>query len=269
MESTLKPYQRYKRKKHLRILGIAVLLLIGVYFSAQSAKVNLGVFFRDNSRVFTILSDFLYPTWEVLPKMMWAASQTVLLALLGTILGSAISFFFAIGASNNLSSPFTRTFSRILIALERSISEVLIILLLIAVFGLGMFPGVLAIAISCIGMLGRLYAEAIEEIPSSTLDAIRSTGANKLQLILFGVLPETAPALISHTILRFEINIRASVLLGAIGAGGIGYELQKSYRYIEYGEMTVAVLTILVLVLASEQLSSWLRNRLVHLEKLA
>ncbi len=262
-------YSQYRQRKTIRYTIIGILMVVLIYFSSISAKVDFRIFFRDNSQTLRLLSDFLSPKWAVLPEMIVAAFQTLLLALLGTIIGTAISFFFAIYAANNISSRWSNLVSRFLIALERSISEVLIILLLIAIFGLGMFPGVLAIAISCIGMLGKLFAEAMEEIPGKTLDAIRSTGANKAQLILFGVIPEIAPSLISNTILRFEINIRTSVLLGAIGAGGIGYELQKAYRYIEYGEMTVAVLTILVLVFASEQVSIWLRSRLLNDEKLS
>lgn len=264
MSAPTSTYAQHQRRKRWRAGIVLVLLLAAGYVSALSAKVDPGLFFRDHSQTLRLLSDFLSPRWEVLPTMVRAAGQTVLLALLGTILGSVASFFFAIYAANNLSSRWKNVAARVLIALERSISEVLIILLLIAVFGLGMFPGVIAIAISCIGMLGKLYAEAMEEIPEQTLDALRATGVSKAQLILFGVIPEVAPSLTSNTILRFEINLRTSVLLGAIGAGGIGYELQKAYRYIEYGEMTVAVLTILVLVLAAEQCSAWLRMRLIE-----
>lgn len=261
-------YSQYKKRKNLRNWLILLLLVPAVYFSALSAKVDFSILQRDNFRMLAMLSEFLYPKWEVLPTILEAAIDTILVAVLGTILGAIISFFFAIYAANNLSGRFANIISRLLIALERSISEILIILLLIVIFGLGLFPGVLAVTISCIGMLGKLYADAIEEIPAKTLESIRSTGASKAQLILFGVLPSIAPALISNTILRFEMNVRASVMLGAIGAGGLGYELQKSYRYADYSEMSVAILTILVLVFASERLSAWLRNRLIRNDKL-
>ncbi len=261
-------YPQYKRRKRLRNWLILLLFLPAIYFSALSAKVDFQILQRDNYRMLTLLSEFLYPDWSVLPDMLVAAFETILVALLGTILGAILSFFFAIYAANNLSNRWANVISRFLIALERSISEVMIILLLIVIFGLGLFPGVLAVMISCIGMLGKLYAEAIEEIPAKTLESIRSTGASKAQLILFGVIPSITPSLISHTILRFEMNVRASVLLGAIGAGGLGFELQKSYRYAAYSEMSVAILTILVLVFASERLSAWLRKRLIGNDKL-
>lgn len=256
-------YKKYRRNRKVRLLLGIPFLLFAIYYASIFAKVDFSIFFRDNSKTFRLLSDFLIPDWSILPGMLNAASKTILLAFLGTVFGSLFSFVFAIYAAENLSSRWASYLSKFLIALERSISEVLIILLLIVVFGLGMFPGVIAIAISCIGMLGKLYAEAIEEIPEKKLDAIRSTGANKIQLIFFGVIPEILPSLISNTILRFEINIRSSVMLGAIGAGGIGFELQKAYRYIEYSQMTTAILTILLLVFFSERFSLWIRKKLI------
>ena len=264
MDTLMTIYRQKKRRSLITLLLLTVFLMLAIYVSSIYAKIDLQLFFRDHSRALNLLADFLKPDWSVLPKMIYTAMQTLLLALLGTMLGAVISFFFAVYAASNLSSRAANVISRMLIALERSISEVILILLLIAIFGLGMFPGVIAVGIGCLGMLGKLYAESIEEIPSSTLDAIRATGASKMQLIVMGVLPAVAPALISHTILRFEINIRVSVFLGAIGAGGIGFELQKAYRYFAYGEMTVALMVILVLIFLSERLSVWWRNRLLR-----
>ncbi|SEI79683.1 phosphonate transport system permease protein [Cyclobacterium xiamenense] len=253
-------YRKFKLRKQWRRLWPFFILFPFLIFSAWLVEVDMRVFEQKNFRILNLLSDFLYPAWEVLPVMLIAASKTVLLAILGTVFGSILSFFFAVYAAENLSPRWANHISRILIALERSISEVLIILVLIVIFGLGMFPGVVAIAISCIGMLGKLYADAIEEIPESTIQGLRSVGATKLQVILFGVFPEIATSLIANTILRFEINVRTSVLLGAIGAGGIGYELLKAYNYLAYSEMSVAILTILALVFASEQLSGYWRK---------
>lgn len=259
--SQIATYSQLKARQRQRNLVLLLLLLPAIYFSAVAAKVDLGIFWRNNLRTLVLLADLLRPDWTVLPVMVKAAAETLLVALLGTVLGSLLSFAFAVQAANNLSGRWANTVSRFLIALERSTSEIMIILLLIVVFGLGLFPGVLAIMLSCVGMLGKLYADAIEGIPTATLDAVRATGATKHQLIRYGVLPSIAPALWSNTILRLEINIRSSVMLGAIGAGGLGFELQKAYRYADYREMAVAILTILVLVFGAEQLSSWLRKR--------
>jgi len=253
-------YRKYKSRKQWRRIWPSLLMVPLLIFSAWIVEFDMRVFEQKNIRILRLLSDFLYPAWEILPDMLIAASKTVLLAILGTVFGSILSFIFAVYAADNLSPRWANNISRILIALERSISEVLIILVLIVIFGLGMFPGVVAIAISCIGMLGKLYADAMEEIPESTIQGLRSVGATRLQVILFGVIPEIATSLITNTILRFEINIRTSVLLGAIGAGGIGYELVKAYNYLAYSEMAVAILTILALVFASEQLSDYWRK---------
>jgi phosphonate transport system permease protein len=121
--------------------------------------------------------------------------------------------------------------------------------------------GVVALSIGCIGMLGKLLADIIEEIDPITLESIESVGGNKVQVIIFGVLPQILPNIISYALFRFEINIRLSVLLGAVGAGGIGYELDYSFGMLQYDRASTAIIIIITMVFAVERLSYYLRKK--------
>jgi phosphonate transport system permease protein len=111
-------------------------------------------------------------------------------------------------------------------------------------------------------MLGRLFADSIEEINPRVLESIASVGANKLQIIRYGVVPEVYSSIISNTLFRFEVNIRLSILMGAVGAGGIGYELFHAFNILQYERATSIILVILILIFLTEKLSDYLRKKL-------
>ena len=174
----------------------------------------------------------------------------------------------AFGGAANLAPAWLKFMSRFIMVAERALPEIVIILLLVAALGLGAFPGVVALAIGCLGMLGRLFADAIEEVNPKTMEAVTSVGASKMQIIQYVVLPEVMPSLISNVLFRFEVNIRLSVLLGAVGAGGIGYEIFYSFQLLEYERASTAILVVLFLVFSSERLSDYLRKKILPTGKL-
>jgi phosphonate transport system permease protein len=132
---------------------------------------------------------------------------------------------------------------------------------LIAAFGLGTMPGILTLTIGCIGMLGKLLADVVEELDPIMIESMSSVGANKMQIIVFGVMPQIMPDLISYTLFRFEINIRLSVILGALGAGGIGYELNYSFGMLQYHRACTALIVIIIMIFGTERLSHILRKK--------
>ena len=169
---------------------------------------------------------------------------------------------FALLAASNLANPWVRNATRFFIAVERAIPEAVILILLIAAFGLGAMPGVVALSLGCIGMLGKLLADVIEGIDPLLIESMESVGGNKAQVIVFGVLPQILPNIISYTLFRFDINIRLSVLLGAVGAGGIGYELDYSFGMLDYHRAFTAMIFIIVIVFGTERLSYYLRKKI-------
>lgn len=209
------------------------------------------------------------PDVAAFSEMIYPAFETILIALLATVFGALFSFGFALAGAANLSSPWLKTISRFAMAAERALPEIIIILLLVAALGLGPFPGVVALAVGCLGMLGRLYADAIEEVSPKTIEAVASVGATKMQIIQYVILPEVLPSIISNTLFRLEINIRLSVLLGAVGAGGIGYEIFYSFQLLEYERASTAIMVVLALVFLSERLSDYLRKKIATGGKLS
>lgn len=232
------------------------------FLAFKSCKIDFSDFGEGLLNGTFFLSRMFPPDWAAFPEMIQPTFDTLMLAFLGTIFGTILSLFVAFFASANISNRRIRNITRSLISIERSIPELFILLILITAFGLGAIPAIIAIALGCVGMLGKLLADAIEDIPPTLMESVASIGANKLQIITFVVLPEILPNLISYALFRFEINIRLSVLLGAIGAGGIGYELENSFSLLEYHRAFSALIIVLVLVFSIERLSSFLRKKL-------
>src|SRR5262249_43882542 len=175
---------------------------------------------------------------------------------------------FGLAAASNIAPPWLRFTTRSLIALERGIPEIVLLLVLVAAFGMGAFAGVVALSIGSIGMLGKLVADAIEEIDARMVDSVECVGATRAQGIRYAVLPPVFPSLVANTMFRFEVTIGASVLLGAVGAGGIGYELSTAISQLEYRKATVAAIVSLILVFLAERGSDALRSRIITAERL-
>jgi phosphonate transport system permease protein len=252
------PLKRYRKPL---FIGLALYLLLVVAGNSINFSWKELVEGIPNSGM--VIAMMFPPDFSAFGEMLKPALETIILAFMATVFGALLSVVFALGAAKNISHPIVRNTTRFLISVERALPEIFTILLLVAALGLGAFCGVVALAIGCIGMLGKLLADAIEEIDPKILESIEATGANKLQVIRFGVIPQIMPALISNTIFRFEVNIRLSVLLGAVGAGGIGYELFHSFNLLEYQRATTAIIVILALVFLSERLSDALRKKIL------
>ena len=250
------------KKRHLKgIIGLVLFLFLFIW-SAKLCRVNLDVFGSGIIEGVSFLSEMFPPDFSAFSEMIYPAFETILIAVLATFFGAIFSFAFALAGAANISPAWLKVLSRFAMAAERALPEIIIILLLVAALGLGPFPGVVALAVGCLGMLGRLYADAIEEVNPKTIEAVASVGANKMQIIQYVILPEVLPSIISNTLFRLEINIRLSVLLGAVGAGGIGYEIFYSFQLLEYERATTAIIVVLALVFLSERLSDYLRKKI-------
>jgi phosphonate transport system permease protein len=249
---------RYRR--HTRAFMIALAIIAA---AAWLCEVSLGDLLKGIAKGVSMLGFFLPPDWSAFPEMIRPALVTVVICLIATPIGAVLSIFFGLAGARNLAPRWLRLFSRSLIAAERGLPEIVILLILVAAFGLGPFAGIMALAIGSVGMLGKLVGDAIEEIDARVMDSAAAVGATRLQVIRHVVIPEVLPSLISNSIFRFEVNVRASVLLGAVGAGGIGYELNAAINRLEYSRATVAALTSLSLVFLSERASDYLRSRIL------
>jgi phosphonate transport system permease protein len=248
-------------KKITRLFIISVTIL-ATYFAMKVCGFQPTALQKGLHDSLFFIKQMFPPSWEDFKDLWNPALETIALAILGTFLGSILSFIIAIFAASNLSNKWVKQMVRSLISIERSIPELFILLILIAAYGLGALSAVIALMIGCIGMLGKLFADAIEETPSSVIESLQAGGANKIQIIYFGILPDVFPKLLSYSLFRLEINIRLSVMLGAIGAGGIGYELDYSFSMLQFHRALSCLIVVLLLVIIIEQISIYIRKKL-------
>lgn len=249
---------RWKRVAITVSIGVLVVL------SAWRCDVDLHSLVVGIGKGLAVLKMFFPPDWSSWLNMMKPIGVTAVMALIGTIVGMCLSLPCALAASSNIAPPAIRQAMRAFIALERGLPEIVQMLLLIAIFGLGAVPGLIALAVSSIGMLAKLLADAIEEIEPQMFESVEGTGATRSQVIRYAVIPQILPALLANGLFRFEVNVRAGVILGAVGAGGIGYVMSTAMRSMDYQRACMATLLTLALVFSSERISDFFRARILE-----
>lgn len=250
-----------RRAVKFLVIFVAVAFFIQSIVAVQFSPVT---FARGLPDLANLVSRMFPPSIEYLPRAAGAALQTVQMALVGTVTGSLLSVPLAFAAASNV-TPHSLLYrgARSLVGFIRSIPDLIWGLLFVSAVGLGPFPGTVALTLGSIGMLGKLYAEAIEEIDPGQVEALRSTGAHPIQTLAMGVVPQVVPAFVALTLYRWDINIRDSIVLGLVGAGGIGFELQTSMRLFRYPEVLTMICVILLIVLLVEHLSQHVRRRVI------
>ncbi len=201
--------------------------------------------------------------WETL-KMIWRPLvETIHIATLGTAITFVVAFPIAfLSARNTTPNTATWLIGRFILVTSRSVNTIVWGLLFVAIFGPGPVAGIWAIAARSIGFMGKLIAEAIEEIDEGTVEAIEATGAGRLQVLWIGVLPQVLPVIWGTTIYRWDINIRESTVLGFVGAGGIGIQLYSSINQFKWHEVAVMLASIFVIVVISEFVSAAVRQKI-------
>ena len=205
-----------------------------------------------------------FPLQEVASQML----LTVEIALVGTFLAALFAVPLSFLAARNItnSNNFMRTvftLTRGFFNIDRGIDTLILALIFVAAVGLGPFAGVLAMAIHSIADLGKLYSESIENVDKGPIEALESVGAPGVNIVRWGILPQVLPLFVGWTLYRFEINFRVSIVLGLVGAGGIGFFIQEKMASGQYDQMVIAIIAIIIVVNIIDFISSWLRGRLV------
>lgn len=248
----------------LRWSAAALLGLVILVWSARGIGLSLAELVRGLPWVADLVGRMLPPNWAFAERLVGPVLETIQIAIWGTLLAVVLALPLCFVAARNL-SPSIAVFHlmrQVLNAL-RGINEIIFALVFVAAVGLGPFAGVLALSIHGAGMLGKFFAEAIEEIDAGPVEALRATGAGAVLVVVFGVLPQVIPSWIAATLYRFEVNLRAATILGMIGAGGIGFELVSSMKLFQYQDTATCVLVILAMVMSADYLSSKLRSRIL------
>ncbi|WP_019016063.1 phosphonate ABC transporter, permease protein PhnE [Elioraea tepidiphila] len=200
--------------------------------------------------------DFVTHWLEIEEGLLESLTMTVTSTVFGVILSVPV----ALGASRNLAPMPIYLFCRGLIAVSRTFQEIIIAILFVAMFGFGPLAGMLTLAFSTIGFMGKLLAEDIEDIEKSQAEAVRATGASWFQLLAWGIQPQVLPRFIGLSAYRFDINFRESAVLGLVGAGGIGDTLNSSLDRYEFGTSAAILLIIIAIVMVCEYTSGFIRR---------
>lgn len=199
-----------------------------------------------------------------LPEYFFKMIETLNIALFSTVIGAVFAFALSFLAARNLSpNPVVRNAVRRFMEVLRAFPEVVVAGFFLAVLSLGPLPAIAAVSLHTIGALGKLFYEVMENADMKAEEGLRSAGANWIERMWFGIVPQVLPNLISYCLLRLEINVRASTIIGAVGGGGIGELLRLSISQ-NHGAKTLAIVFLLfVTIIAVDQLSASLRRRLV------
>lgn len=206
---------------------------------------------------------FFPPDFSELPDFMLATWETLAIAIVGTGAAIVCALPLAVLASRNIAPfPWLIPPLRTGLNLLRGIDTAIFALFFVSVVGLGPFAGVLGVAFHTTGSMAKLYAEVLETLPSEPIEAVEVTGSDRWRTFAFAVLPEALPGLLGISLYLWEFNVRSSVILGIVGAGGIGYELLVSLKLLDFARLATILLLILLMVSLIDALSSRLRQRL-------
>ena len=244
----------------LTAVGAVVLTLVSAWFIDFDPTTLVDGF--DN--VVNLVERMLPPRLDDPGRIGALAFETLLMAVLGTVLAAIASVPLAfLAARNTTPHPAVQAVARAFITFCRAMPDLLFAVLFVRALGIGVLPGILALAVHSIGMLGKLFADAIEQSDPGPRDAVRSTGVGYFREMLNAVVPQVVPSWIGVFIYRIDINLRMSVVLGFVGAGGIGFALQDALRGLIYPRALGIVLVILVIITAMELIAIWVRGMLL------
>ncbi|GAC1658332.1 MAG: hypothetical protein NVS9B15_19950 [Acidobacteriaceae bacterium] len=262
------------------VASVSAVLLVAASF--WSAGLSFGALSSSGiaGRLLNFVGHMLPPdfSWAFLREAGWALLPTSAIALLGTLLGLVIAVVLAIPATSTLAlqpnggpgktSVTERVLrrlafwgARLILNVLRAIPELIWVLICILAVGIGPFAGTIALGLHTAGVLGKLYAETMEEVPARPLEALKALGARPLQVLLWAIWPQARPLLSSYTVLRWEMNLRASTILGLVGGGGIGQAIYNNVQLGFYSRLSTLILLVYGLVLASDWIGERVRMR--------
>ena len=242
----------------LILLGLAVVVQTFIVVEARPQDLITGV-----HGMADLIRRSVPPDFSKLPAAVWPTLQTIDIALFGTMVGIILAVPLALLAASNVTPSRAAYYAaRAIIGLARAVPDLVWALLFVTAVGLGPFPGGLALGVHSVGMLGRLFAETIEQMDMAPIHALELTGARRIQVFSHGIIPTILPSLLGISLYRLDENIRSSLVLGFVGAGGIGFQLLTAMNLFQYQEVSLLLIIIFVIVLIAERLSAALRERL-------
>ena len=254
----LKPQWTWKT---FTTIGIFSFILV---FVVNDLEIDFIKLVTDSSKYFgDIISRMLPPDFSNLNQLIYAMLETIEIAFLGTFIAIVLSIPLGLFSARNLApNYFVYLICKTIVIFFRAIPEFIIAMILVIAIGFGAMPGVLALGLHTMGFLAKFYAEDIEHINNGPIDALKSSGASKSQIISFGVIPQILPSFVANNLYILDRNVRMATMLGIVGAGGIGYELQSSFRMFEYERVSAIIILIFITIFIIDHLSSLIRSKI-------
>ena len=240
--------------------GMVVIALAFIYL-----EINLLDMFRALPSFLSFFANnFMPPDFAAIPKYVHLLFETVFFAVVGTCISSILALVGGLLLSERTNSiKAVRQCVRAILSFLRNIPVLVWAALLIYIFGIGSMVGLLALILATLGFLSRSYAESLNELAEEKLEAMQAVGASKAQILVHGILPEFVPSWINWTLFTFELNMRASMVLGMVGAGGIGIMIQTNLRHYRYREALALIIVLVMIILATEFMTNRIRKRII------
>ena len=250
-------------RKRSRTPAIALLLAVAVYLSLKATGFSMSVVINKFSKMLDLLVKIFQPNWEFFPTVVSPLVDTIKMSILGTVIGCVIALPVAILASSNINKNIVVvSIFRFILALIRTLPTLIIALVCALIFSLGTFSGTIAIAIFTFGIVAKMLFESIETIDMGPFEAMEALGANKFQAFWSACVPQILPVYLSHSLYCFEMNVRASAILGYVGAGGLGITINERIGWRDYNSLGMVLLSLFVVVVAIDFFSEYLRKKL-------
>lgn len=248
------------RSRAIKQFGLSLGLAAAILWSWSGSDIAPQKLAQSGTRIVDFIGRMMPPDLSVLPVVIESSAETLRIAILGTIGCVLFSALFGILAASNLTPRFVHVPVKALLAVIRGIPLILVAMLMVGAVGLGALPGILAITFHATGMLAKFYAEAIEGVDPAPIAALESAGATRFQQLLFAAWPQIAPDLLRDTLFRFEMNLRESLILGVVGAGGIGFYIQMYVRAFHYQKVSTLMIVVVLFVVLIEFANSSIRS---------
>ena len=242
---------------------IIALVLLAIVLSLRMTGFDLSIVVKKFDKLLDLMVKLFHPKWSFFGKVVRPLIDTIKMSILGTVIGCALALPVAVLSSTNIDkNRVIVSVLRFILALIRTLPTLVIALVCALIFGLGTFAGTLAISIFTFGIVAKMLYESIETIDMGPFEAMEAMGANKFQAFWSACVPQILPVYLSHSLYCFEMNVRASAILGYVGAGGLGITINERIGWRDYEGLGMVLLTLFVVVVIIEFTSEYLRGRL-------
>lgn len=268
LEEYMAAAERRLRLERGRNIGLSLVLLAVVAFTYHRTEFDPGILVRNSGQLQRVVTAFLHPNTADLKDILPLTLETLYIAVLGTFIGTVLAIPLSFLAARNLmrrNLPGTAVYFvvRLLMSVIRSTPTLFWGIFWVIVVGIGPYPGVLAVSTFTIGLISKLFSEAIETVDWGQVDALTATGANPIQVVIHAVVPQVTPYMIANVLYSFEVNVHSSTVLGIVGAGGIGLLLNQYIGLLLYPDLAMLLIVVILMTTIIDYSSAAIRRRII------